>query len=425
MRGPRGCQVPAVRQQVARVLMASALLLSLVFGGAALLFEAWRAVARFEGMAMEAASALTAKLADQCQSRLEVLDNATVAGFLAERHQVPGGHFVLVSISDHGGRKLASATAHGFTELPEHAMNTSSDHLPPYKEILMRNGELFVLVVREMAGIGEPHPGRFQGMFHIEAETRDHVIGVAVEAMVLTALTVLLTTGVLYPIITRLHRDLGIRSDELMRSHVAILQALGSAIAKRDSDTHIHNFRVTFYAVRLAEAADRPSREIAALVKGAFLHDLGKIAISDTILLKPGRLTDDEMAIMKTHVTHGMEMVENVPWLTDAREVVGSHHERWNGTGYPFGLRGDRIPVNARIFAIADVFDALTSRRPYKPPLPLDLVLEMMLAERDAHFDPRLLDIFLPLASELLEQASHETSMTETVFQLADDYLEF
>lgn len=95
------------------------------------------------------------------------------------------------------------------------------------------------------------------------------------------------------------------------------------------------------------------------MIKGAFLHDLGKIAISDA-------LDDKEMLVMKTHVKHRLEMVGNVRWLADAREVVGGHHERWNGSSYPVGLSGESIPINARIFAIADVFDALTSCRPYK-----------------------------------------------------------
>ncbi|MBF0625752.1 MAG: HD-GYP domain-containing protein [Magnetococcales bacterium] len=421
----RGRRIPTIRDQVARVLLASATLLSVLFGLATFLYETWRAVGRFEAMATVATSALTARLADQCQSRIAILDDATVASFLAERYQVPGGHFVAVRIVDDTGRVVAKASAHGFPALldPHSPPVADLDHIPP--RILVRNGELFVLIVREMAGVGETRPGRFQGVFHIEGETRDHVINAAMEAVALTSLTVLMTAGILYPIITQLHRDLVIRSDELMRSHTAILQALGSAIAKRDSDTHLHNFRVTFYSVRLAEAAARPPREIAALIKGAFLHDLGKIAISDTILLKQGRLTDEEMATMKSHVTHGMEMVAGVPWLTESRDVVGSHHERWDGTGYPAGLAGEAISMNARIFAIADVFDALTSRRPYKAPLPLDRVLGMLQSERGCHFDPRLLDIFLPMASRLFEAAhQHEVSMAETVFHLADTYLE-
>lgn len=421
-----GHSVPNIRGKLTRVLLMSATVLSLLFGGAVFVYESWRAVQRFEAMAITAATALTARLADQCQSNPTTLDDTTLASFLAERYQVPGGHFVAVQIMDDAGMVLAKAFAPGFYAKPTHHTHPvpTTTRVPPHKELLIQEGELFVLVVRELDDVGDRFPGRFQGVFHIETDTRDHVVNAAVEAVVLTALTVLLTTVVLYPIITRLHQNLLVQTDELRRSHVSILQVLGSAIAKRDSDTHAHNFRVTFYAVRLAEAAGRLPWDIASLIKGAFLHDLGKIAISDTILLKPGRLTEEEMTIMRTHVAHGLDMVARVPWLADAMDVVGCHHERWDGLGYPVGLTGENIPVNARIFAIADVFDALTSRRPYKAPLPLDTVLEMMKAGRQTQFDPHLLDLFIPIAPTLLSATVDDAQMDERVFHLVSGYLE-
>lgn len=155
----------------------------------------------------------------------------------------------------------------------------------------------------------------------------------------------------------------------LIEANVEMLEVLGSAIAKRDSDTSVHNYRVTLLALAVAEAHGLNRGQLQALVKGSFLHDVGKIAISDTILLKPGRLEPAEFETMKTHVLHGTDIVSRYAWLGDALDIVRHHHERIDGRGYPDGLSGDRIPVSARIFAIADVFDALTSVRPYKKAL--------------------------------------------------------
>jgi HD-GYP domain-containing protein (c-di-GMP phosphodiesterase class II) len=160
------------------------------------------------------------------------------------------------------------------------------------------------------------------------------------------------------------------QTERLLDSNLEILQVLGGAIAKRDSDTDAHNFRVSIYSVRLAETISLPRNEIRSLIKGALLHDVGKLAIRDNILLKQDKLTEDEFSIMKSHVEHGLEITARARWLKDADPVVGGHHEKFGGSGYPGGLSGDDIPLAARIFAIADVFDPLTSRRPYKAPMP-------------------------------------------------------
>ncbi len=189
--------------------------------------------------------------------------------------------------------------------------------------------------------------------------------------------------------------------DMLLQANVEMLEVLGSAIAKRDSDTSAHNYRVTLLALALAEDAglDRPA--LQALVKGSFLHDVGKIGTSDTILLKPGRLDPAEFEIMKQHVLHGTDIVGGYGWLHDALDVVRWHHEKVNGTGYPDGLVGHAIPINARIFALADVFDALTSARPYKKALPFEEALALMARDRGQHFDPELFDRFERLAPDL------------------------
>jgi HD-GYP domain-containing protein (c-di-GMP phosphodiesterase class II) len=146
-----------------------------------------------------------------------------------------------------------------------------------------------------------------------------------------------------------------------------------------------------------------------SLVKGAFLHDVGKIGIPDNILLKPGRLDETEFSVMKTHVDKGLDIVSRSSWLRDAIAVAGSHHEKYAGGGYPQGLRGADIPITARIFAVADVFDALTSERPYKKPLPFEETMEILEQGRGSHFDPQVLDAFNTVARELYDRyGGHE-----------------
>jgi HD-GYP domain-containing protein (c-di-GMP phosphodiesterase class II) len=219
--------------------------------------------------------------------------------------------------------------------------------------------------------------------------------------VVAAILVVLVTALLLYPVIVRLMRRVTALSADLLGANLELLSTLGSAIAKRDADTDAHNYRVTIYSVRLAQAAGLDVPRIQALIKGAFLHDVGKIGVPDRILLKPGKLDDQEYAEMKKHVGHGLDIVRRSAWLADAEAVVGYHHERYDGSGYDGRLEADAIPVIARIFAIADVFDALTSRRPYKEPLPFEASMEILERGRATHFDPRLLDVFAGIAGSL------------------------
>jgi HD-GYP domain-containing protein (c-di-GMP phosphodiesterase class II) len=220
-------------------------------------------------------------------------------------------------------------------------------------------------------------------------------------AALLAALVVLAVTAILYPVVLRLAVRLADYSSALLDANLETLAVLGSAIAKRDSDTDAHNYRVTLYSVRLGEAAGLDGDGLRALVKGAFLHDVGKIGIPDAILLKPGKLDDREFAAMKAHVDLGVDIVSRSTWLGEAIRVVGGHHEKYLGKGYPAGLEASAIPVEARIFAIADVFDALTSERPYKAPFPLERALAILEDGRGAHFDPGLLDVFHGIAPDL------------------------
>lgn len=237
-------------------------------------------------------------------------------------------------------------------------------------------------------------------------------------------IAVLATAAVLYPVLLRLMRRVTALSASLLDANLETIRVLGSAIAKRDADTDAHNYRVTIYSVRLAEAVGLDDRTIQALIKGAFLHDVGKIGIQDHILLKPGRLTPEEFEEMKTHVGHGLDIVGRAAWLADAAAVVGGHHEKVAGGGYPNGLEGDAIPVTARIFAIADVFDALSSRRPYKEPLSYAEAMNILAQGRGSHFDGKLLDAFAQIAPALHAQfADREDGAAHAALtQITDRY---
>jgi HD-GYP domain-containing protein (c-di-GMP phosphodiesterase class II) len=140
------------------------------------------------------------------------------------------------------------------------------------------------------------------------------------------------------------------------------------------------------------------------LIKGSFLHDVGKIGIPDAILLKPGRLDEGEFTVMQSHVEKGVDIVQRSSWLRDGIAVAGYHHEKYGGGGYPHNLQGEDIPMAARIFAVADVFDALTSARPYKKPLDFEEAMELLEQGRDRHFDPAILDSFAKIARGLHER---------------------
>ena len=264
--------------------------------------------------------------------------------------------------------------------------------------------ERLIQVVLPLSGADGELAGYLEGVNRLDRKTletqRVQIRGGALTA----AISVLITAILLYPLLlAMLQRSAGL-SRRLLDSNLSLMRSLGNAIAKRDSDTDAHNYRVTFYAVALAEAMELPRREIADLVAGAFLHDVGKIGIPDSILLKPGKLTDDEFRIMKTHALLGIEIVEDNQWLTGAACTIRHHHERFDGTGYPDGLVGDAIPRVARIFAVVDVFDALTSERPYKKPMELAEAISIIVHDSGRHFDPEVVSIFKGVAANLYDK---------------------
>ena len=177
------------------------------------------------------------------------------------------------------------------------------------------------------------------------------------------------------------------------------IRAIGLALDTRDGETKGHTDRVTALALELADILELGEAERAALRYGAYLHDVGKIGIPDAILRKPGRLDDAEWSIMRRHTIVGQNFARELTFLSpDAMTVIRHHHERWDGTGYPDGLAGDRIPLAARIFAVCDVYDALRSERPYKAAWTHDEAIAEIAAQSGTQFDPRIVATFVAFA---------------------------
>ncbi|RMG33860.1 MAG: response regulator [Gammaproteobacteria bacterium] len=195
------------------------------------------------------------------------------------------------------------------------------------------------------------------------------------------------------------------RTCELEESQRTAIYMLGEAGHYNDTDTGVHIWRMAAYAAALARAAQWPVEQAALLELAAPMHDTGKIGIPDNILKAPRKLTPEEWTIMQTHTEIGHRILSksNTELFQLAATVALSHHERWDGSGYPHGLAGEEIPEAARIVAIADVFDALTMRRPYKEPWPVEKALETLQQDAGSHFDPRLVERFLGIMDEILE----------------------
>ena len=249
--------------------------------------------------------------------------------------------------------------------------------------------------------------GYFEGVRIIPAWQREQIFNSSLTVAMLIGLASLLSGALIFPLVAFLSTDNDRKAREVLDSHISMMEALGRAIAKRDSDTGAHNYRVAWIAAQIAERMSLAGREMQALIAGSFLHDVGKIGIPDAILLKPGKLDAEEMAVMRTHVEQGEQIVKGMGWLDGAHAVVAGHHEKWNGSGYPRALSGEQIPLAARIFAVADVFDALCSKRPYKEPMGFDAAMAILAKDTGSHFDPAVMQVFSRIAKTLYQRLEH------------------
>ncbi|EWH09349.1 response regulator CheB (receptor modification enzyme, protein-glutamate methylesterase) [Catenovulum agarivorans DS-2] len=195
-----------------------------------------------------------------------------------------------------------------------------------------------------------------------------------------------------------------VQADELKRTRMQVIQVLGRAAEYKDNETGMHVIRMSHYAKILAKAIGLSDVHAEKIMNAAPMHDIGKIGIADNILQKPGRLTDEEMDEMRKHPEIGAEILGECdsPLLRLARSIALTHHEKWDGSGYPRGLAGENIPLEGRIVALADVFDALTSERPYKKAWSIEKTLDFVQSQSGVHFDPKLVTALLQHLPEFL-----------------------
>ncbi len=208
--------------------------------------------------------------------------------------------------------------------------------------------------------------------------------------------------------------------EDLEHSYDVTLEALGDALDLKDSETEGHSKRVTAYTIALARAMGLPPDEIKIIARGAFLHDIGKMAIPDEILRKPEKLTPEEQLLMREHCARGYLMLRKIPFLAGAAEIVFCHQEHYDGSGYPSNLRGSEIPIGARIFAVADALDAITSDRPYRKARSFDVAREEILRCSGTQFDPAVVEVFLNIPNELWQELRAEISGQSKRFSAFD-----
>jgi ribonuclease P protein subunit RPR2 len=206
--------------------------------------------------------------------------------------------------------------------------------------------------------------------------------------------------GVLYSAERVRRRELEHALESAREMYVATMKSLAHVVEAKDPTTRGHLDRTAHYGIALARRVDPALAQRPEVAYGFFLHDIGKVGIPESILCKAGPLTELEWIVMRSHPNQGARIMEPIPFMGEAVEIVRSHHERFDGGGYPLGLRGEEIPLAARIFAIADSFDAMTSDRPYRSALPTEAAVAEIRAGSGTQFDPRCVEAFEALAEE-------------------------
>ncbi len=383
-----------IEQKLLKIVLFATLLISLITGTAIFFYER----EALEDKAIQITDTLIHK----------TFENGHVQGLIQNKQQLKAflnktvkGQFKYIEIYDKKGRSLAESISTDdsvptiLQNYQEDKNNHDINRATRYRTYYIGDDMYVQIFVNISYGHAEVIYEIPEYIYQLMQQSIMHSIIIAILAVLFTAM-------ILYPLVKQLVNSIQQNEQEILQSNVDMLSLIGAAIAKRDSDTDEHNFRVTLYALKLAEALKLPKTDCQELIKGAFVHDIGKIAIPDAILLKPGKLDEAEFEIMKSHVSEGADIVREVKWLESAQNVVHYHHEKYDGTGYLTGLKGEEIPLSARIFTIVDVFDALNSNRPYKKAFTLEETIHILEEGIGSHFDPKLIQIFLPMTPDLL-----------------------
>lgn len=377
-------------------LILACLLLAAATGSLAYLFQ----LGRVDTHLLHLAQVESAHLLDASASNGDLdkgMSLLTQGQFLLARIYDPAGHLLGQAVSRQADRRLADYASP--TPLPfdlEHArsqrVRIDTVSVLELSLPLVRDGHTWALL---------------QGIYQASPANQKAIHDEILNGVALVVLAVLVTAIVVYRLTISLYRRLSRPSTTAQAGNLEVLEVVGNMIASRDAESSAHNYRVTLYALSLAHEAGLPESAMNGLIAGSFLHDIGKITVSDAILRKPQRLSESEVGEMRLHVRRGVDLVKRSRWLAEAREIIEFHHERFDGSGYPRGVGGERIPLAARIFAIAEVFDALTSVRPYKSAASLEDALEIITREAGRHFDPRLVADFLVIAADVHGKWQH------------------
>jgi HD-GYP domain-containing protein (c-di-GMP phosphodiesterase class II) len=280
-----------------------------------------------------------------------------------------------------------------------------------FEKIVIDNA-VFLQVLVPLKNSEDKTAGYMEAVYQVEDEVLTAINRHIYRNLIMVVVIILACIVVLYPVILNLNRRIFKFSKNMLHANLELMDVLGNAIAVRDETTNSHNYRVALYATRIGEALNLNRQDMRSLIAGSFLHDVGKIGIRDAVLRKPHELNETEVEHMRGHVLLGLTIIGNTEWLTGASDVIEFHHEKFDGSGYLRGLKGEEIPLIARIFSIVDVFDALTTQRPYKKAFSFNESIEAIKTKSGSHFDPRLVKLFLNIAEDIfaeLSKANHAT----------------
>jgi putative nucleotidyltransferase with HDIG domain len=379
------------------------LCLSAIVGSVVLFLE----IKRMEDFVHQLALQESAVFSGESAHNLENLDSGAFEHLTHLARQLVGQHFLIVELYDRMQQLKLEAVRSG-SEFPENTIDIYRHNFPKEREFSHQlhfiDGQLLLIVLVPLEDARRTLIGYFEGVYQVDQTTLAGIEQQITRSLAFVALSISTTTLLMYPIVLILNRWLIGLAKRLLQGNLELMTVLGSAIAQRDSDTNEHNYRVTYYALRFGESIGLSAENLRHLIAGAFLHDVGKIGIRDPVLLKPGKLTPEEYRTMQTHVLLGVEILKRSSWLQSARDIVEFHHEKYDGSGYVHGLKGEAIPLHARLFAIVDVFDALTSERPYKKSMTVTDAIRFLEQNSGSHFDPHLLDLFKKIAPDLHKQ---------------------
>ncbi|MCB1936409.1 MAG: HD-GYP domain-containing protein [Nitrosomonas sp.] len=367
----------------------------------------WLEISRFKHYVHTLAIEESAILSDGSAYDVGKLDAETHELLSNRAQQLVKQHFLIVELYDANKRLRIEAIRQGEENI-ESWIDQYRHRFPQQGEFTNEfhfiDDQLLMVILVPVMGQGNTQTGYFEGIYLVDQKTMEAIKSDLLRSLIFVTISITFTTLLMYPVILTLNRGLIRLSDDLLQGNLELMNVLGCAIAERDSDTNSHNYRVTYYALKLGETVGLQHEDLRSLIMGAFLHDVGKIGIRDPILLKPDQLTPQEFEIMKSHVSLGVDILRQSSWISSGRDVVEFHHEKYDGSGYPKGLSGEMIPINARIFAIADVFDALTSKRPYKAPWAIDDALNYLVQKSGQHFDPKLVQLFVKIVPTLYRE---------------------